>query len=147
MNSMWIELIKDLTEDCNFRVPVSESQLLEVENSLNVKLPDTLKELLLESNGVNGEYGCEIVWTLERIKKDNIEFRNNLDFKDLYMPFDHLLFFSDAGNGDQFAFPILNGKIIKEDIYVWNHEDDSRTWISSTLSSFIRGWLNGALSV
>jgi hypothetical protein len=144
---MWMELIKELTNDCKFRVSVSESQLLEVEDSLNVKLPDTLKELLLESNGVIGEYGCEIVWTLERIKKDNIEFRNNLDFKDLYMPFDHLLFFSDAGNGDQFAYPILNGKIMKEDIYVWNHEDDSRTWISSNLSSFIRGWLNGAISV
>ncbi|WP_162255066.1 hypothetical protein [Paenibacillus sp. Soil522] len=36
-------------------------------------------------------------------------------------------FFADAANGDQFAFPILNGKIVKKDIYVWNHEDDSRT--------------------
>jgi hypothetical protein len=144
---MWMNLIKELTKDYKFHVPVTESQLLEVENSLNVELPNSLKELLLESNGVVGEYGCDIIWTLERIKTDNLEFRNNNDFKELYMPFDHLLFFSDAGNGDQFAFPILNGKIVKKDIYVWNHEDDSRTWISSSLSSFIQGWLNGTISV
>ncbi|RAV16739.1 SMI1/KNR4 family protein [Paenibacillus contaminans] len=144
---MWTDLIKELTQDYKFYVPATESQLLEVENSMNIELPVSLKELLQESNGVTDEYGTSIIWTLERIKKDNLEFRSNDDFKELYMPFDHLLFFSDAGNGDQFAFPILNGKIIKDDIYVWNHEDDSRTWISSSLSSFIKGWLNGAISV
>lgn len=144
---MWADLIKELTQDYKFYVPVTESQLLEVENSMNIELPVSLKELLQESNGVTDEYGTSIIWTLERIKKDNFEFRSNDDFKELYMPFDHLLFFSDAGNGDQFAFPILNGKIIKDDIYVWNHEDDSRTWISSSLSSFIKGWLNGTISV
>ncbi|WP_409340475.1 SMI1/KNR4 family protein [Paenibacillus sp. MBLB4367] len=144
---MWMDLIKELTNDIKFHVPVTESQLLEVESLLQVDLPDSLKEFLLESNGVIGEYGCDIIWTLERIKKDNQEFRKNNDFKELYMPFDHLLFFSDAGNGDQFAFPILNGKIVKEDIYVWNHEDDSRTWISSSLSSFIKGWLNGTIRI
>jgi hypothetical protein len=144
---MWTDLIKELTQDYKFYVPVTESQLLEVENSMNIELPVSLKKLLQESNGVTDEYGTSIIWTLERIKKDNLEFRSNDDFKELYMPFDHLLFFSDAGNGDQFAFPILNGKIIKDDIYVWNHEDDSRTWISSSLSSFIKGLLNGTISV
>lgn len=142
-NCMWMNLINELTKDYKFQLPVTEPQLLELESLLQVELPKSLKGLFLESNGVIGEYGCEIIWTLERIKKDNLEFRNNNDFKELYMPFDHLLFFADAGNGDQFAFPILNGKIVKNDIYVWNHEDDSRTWISSSLSSFIKGWING----
>ncbi|BFT72356.1 SMI1/KNR4 family protein [Paenibacillus sp. P36] len=144
---MWLDLIKGLNSDYKFHAPVTEAQLLEVEDSLHVELPESLKELLMESNGVLDEYGCDIVWALERIVTDNLEFRSNDSFKDLYMPFDHLLFFSDAGNGDQIAFPILNGKVEKNDIYVWNHEDDSRTWISTSLSSFIKGWLNGTISV
>ncbi len=144
---MWVDLIKELTKKYKFQLPVTESQLLELESMLHVELPKSLKGLLLESNGVIDEYGCDIIWTIERIKKDNLEFRKKNDFKELYMPFDHLLFFADAGNGDQFAFPILNGKIVKNDIYVWNHEDDSRTWISTSLSSFIKGWINGTISV
>ena len=33
------------------------------------------------------------------------------------MPFDHLLFFADAGNGDQFAFPIVADGVVRQDIY------------------------------
>ncbi|MDF2684285.1 MAG: hypothetical protein K0R47_5475, partial [Brevibacillus sp.] len=36
---MWTELIKELTQDCKFYVPVTESQMLEVENSMNIELP------------------------------------------------------------------------------------------------------------
>jgi len=144
---MWVDLIKGLSKNYRFHVPATESQLLEVESLLQVELPRSLKELLLECNGVVDEYGCGVIWTLERILKGNLEFRNNKDFKEIYMPFDHLLFFADAGNGDQFAFPVLNGKIEKNDIYVWNHENDSRTWICSSLSGFVKGWINGTISV
>ncbi|MFD0697694.1 SMI1/KNR4 family protein [Paenibacillus sp. GCM10027628] len=144
---MWMELIKRYNDMYRFIEPCTEDQLLNVEKTLNVEFPMELSDLLLESDGVQDQYGCDIIWSLERIEKDNIAFRVNPDFKDLYMPFDHLLFFSDAGNGDQFAFAILNGKITKNDIYVWNHEDDSRSWISGSLNSFINGWLSGAISV
>jgi SMI1-KNR4 cell-wall len=63
------------------------------------------------------------------------------------MPFDHLLFFSDAGNGDLFGFSILNGSIQKDDIFVWNHEDDSRSWIASSLEAFIKGWITDKITV
>jgi hypothetical protein len=89
---MWMDLINELTKEYKFQLPVTETQLFELESLLQVELPKSLKELLLESNGVVDEYGCDIIWTLERIKKDNLEFRSNNDFKELYMPFDHLLF-------------------------------------------------------
>jgi hypothetical protein len=38
----------------------------------------------------------------------------NTDFKELYMPFDCLLFFADAGNGDQFGYPICDGVIRRD---------------------------------
>jgi hypothetical protein len=63
------------------------------------------------------------------------------------MPFDHLLFFADAGDGDQFAFGILNGEIRNPDIFVWNHENDSRTWVAPSLDVYLEWWINGKLKV
>lgn len=89
-----------------------------------------------------------LIWSTTQMVKDNLFFRNFEDYKDIYMPFDHLFFFSDAGNGDLFAYAILkNGTIEKTDIYVWNHEDDSRTWVASSLEQFIEGWVTGKISV
>jgi len=62
------------------------------------------------------------------------------------MPFDCLLFFADAGNGDQFAFAILNGESRRDDIFVWNHEDDSRCWVALRLDTFYEGWLTGRIT-
>ena len=67
--------------------------------------------------------------------------------RDSYMPFDCLLFFSDAGNGDQFAYTIAGGEVRRPDIFVWNHEDDSRAWVSSSLRSFLPDWISGKLAV
>ena len=40
-----------------------------------------------------------------------------------------------------------NGKTDRLDIFVWNHEDDSRTWVAPNLSKFIEWWTNGTLKV
>lgn len=101
----------------------------------------------METNGVTGEYKMDLVWSLDRIRKDNLLFRNYQDFKDLYMPFDCLLFFGDAGNGDQFAYSILNGKIQRNDIFVWNHENDSRTWAASNLKQYLDWLINGVIEI
>jgi len=57
------------------------------------------------------------------------------------------LFFADAGNGDQFAYKIEDGQVKSPDIYVWNHEDDSRIRIAPSLRAYLEGWLQGTLSV
>ncbi|MGO4275010.1 SMI1/KNR4 family protein [Paenibacillus sp. TAF58] len=144
---MWKEFVTKCSDRCEFVTPTLHEQLSLAEKELAVILNDDLKDLLLETNGIKGEYGIDIIWSIDRILKDNITFRTFEEFKELYMPFDHLLFFSDAGNGDQFAFPILNGKMENDNIFVWNHEDDSRMWIASSLKNFIKGWLDGTISV
>ena len=101
--------------------------------------------MLKETNGVSDDYGCGHVWSTERIQQDNLQFRTFEDFKDLYMPFDCLLFFADAGNGDQFAFIQLNGEIHRRDVFAWNHENDSRTWVASSLKKYLELWLSGKL--
>ncbi len=100
-----------------------------------------------ETNGAFGAYGLGLVWSVERVVRENLFFRLHPDFQELYMPFDCLLFFGDAGNGDQFAFAITGGKIRRDDIFVWDHETDSRTWVAPGLSTYLEWWLTGKLTV
>ena len=144
---MWQELIEQHSDAVNVRVGASDSAIRFAERTLIVKFPGDLKTLLLESDGIEGEYGLGLVWPLDRIVEDNLSFRRNTEFKELYMPFDCLLFFADAGNGDQFAFPIHAGGIRRDDVFVWNHEDDSRTWAAPSLSKYLEWWLSGKLTV
>jgi len=123
------------------------AELVAAEAQLGVALPIALRELLLETDGVRGNYDLPLIWSLDRIVRDNKIFRRDLEFRSLYMPFDALLFFSDAGNGDQFAFAIAGGQVRRPDVFVWNHEDDSRTWVAGGLRSFVEGWINGKISV
>jgi hypothetical protein len=63
------------------------------------------------------------------------------------MSFNSLLFFADAGNGDQFAFAIRNGQIRSSDVYVWNHENDSRNWVAPSLEKYLTWWLDGSIEI
>lgn len=101
--------------------------------------------LLLETNGVTCNRGLNIIWPIERIVSDNLTFRTNKDFSDLYMSFDQLLFFSDSGCGDQFAFTITGGAIHRDDVFVWNHETDSRQWVATCLWQFLIGFLDSKI--
>lgn len=103
-----------------------------------------LVEVLLESDGITGEHGLGLVWPLRRIVADNLVFRTSPDFRNLYMPFDPLLFFADGGNGDQFA---LLWTLERDDVFVWDHETDSRTWVAPTIEQYLRWWLDGTLRI
>jgi hypothetical protein len=63
------------------------------------------------------------------------------------MPFDHLLFFADAGNGDHFAFALHAGVVRRPDVFAWNHEDDSRNWAAPSLEKYLEWWLTGRLKL
>ncbi|WOV88362.1 SMI1/KNR4 family protein [Sporosarcina oncorhynchi] len=143
---MWKDYISTISKDYSFKRPASVAEIGQITEELNVELPKKLLEIYKETNGVYDIFECHLLWPTERIVEDNLFFRNFTDYKDIYMPFDHLLFFSDNGCGDLFGYKILNGCIQTEDIYVWNHEDDSRTRVASSLESFIKGWITGGIS-
>lgn len=126
-----------------FREPATPEAIDLVEASLGQQLPHELRELLAETNGIEGGYGLGLLWTAERISSDNMLFRTSTEFADLYMPFDGLVFFADAGNGDQF-FMSLSGN---NEVYVWDHESDSRTWIAATVLRYLEAWMRGDLIV
>lgn len=144
---MWQEFFETKEPKPIFGLPASASEISEAERLLGTPFPSSLASLLGESNGIHGEYGLGLLWEAERIAADNAAFRMNADFLELYMPFDCLLFFSDAGNGDQFAFSVLNGQCRRDDVFVWNHEDDSRTWVAPNLKTFYDWWLSGRIQV
>jgi hypothetical protein len=96
---VWREKVSALEPVAAFASPASKDEIQEIERDLSIELPHELRELLAESNGISGRYGGGLVWPADRIAKDNVMFRSSLD--GLYMSFNSLLFFADAGNGDQ----------------------------------------------
>ncbi len=143
---------KETVTQYNFNSAAPHFLLQDMQVEFGLKeLPSELVELYKETNGIdetlNGEKIGELIWTIERVIKTNKEYRNHGDFKELYMSFDQLFFVSDAGNGDLFGFVTLANKFDRFDIYVWNHEDDSRKWVAPNLTKFIEWWTDGKIHV
>ena len=91
-----------------------------------------------EADGVKADHGADVIWPISKIESENLAFRSNPDFRELYMPFDHLLFFADDGGGDQFAFAIhADGQVHKSDVFRWEHESDGRVWFATGLSDYL----------
>lgn len=84
-----------------------------------------------------------LLWNTQRIASDNAYFRNDADVRESFMPFAGLVFFADAGNGDQFAVS-LSGN---HEVYAWNHEDDSRAWVAPTVMRYLEEWMTRRLKV
>ncbi|TLS41968.1 SMI1/KNR4 family protein [Streptomyces montanus] len=131
---MWTETALQAFPEAEFRDPVDAVAMDAAEQRLGHSLPAELRALLLETDGIVGHYGTDTVWPLERIVEQNLHFRSSTAFAELYMPFDPLLFFGDNGAGDQFAFVRTPRR---PDIFVWEHEDDSRRWVASGLVDYL----------
>ena len=140
--AFWHELIQGINANCRFAPPASEEVLTEVEEALGVAIPDELLALWRESNGIMDKYGSG-VWSAEETIRENLELRSYPEQNDLYMPFDPLFCFAGAGNGDLFFFPIQAGGIHKRDIFLWDHENDSRTWVANDLETYADRWFRG----
>jgi hypothetical protein len=127
--------------------PASEKLLQDIKIAFGLKeLPKELETLYQQTNGIGylmdiPEHGKRLtgycIWKAEEVLETNKKFRNYPTFKEIYMPFDQLLFISDAGNGDLFGFEVINGVSERQDIFMWDHEDDSRNWVAPNLTTFI----------
>ena len=78
--------------------------------------------------------GANTIMTIQDMVAENLQLRSEEDFRQLYMPFDNLLFFGAAGNGDLWAFGIkMNGDLDDINLYGWNHENDARPWVACNI--------------
>ncbi len=142
---VWRELILGLVPSATFEKPATDDAIAQAESALAQPIPPHLHSLLRECNGVEGEYGLGLVWRVERIVEDNLAFRGNGEFSRLYMPFESLLFFADAGNGDQFA--LLCPPVDRDDVFAWDHETDDRKWVASNVEMYLRWWIGGQIKL
>jgi hypothetical protein len=151
----WRKIIDDavVENDITYRFnePAAFAHSSHFEEQLGIAIPEELHSLYKQTNGIEELVGEELsghlIWPIDMVIEENLQFRSNADFKDLYMPFDNMLFFAGAGNGDLFFIPILNNNTPRLDIFVWNHEDDSRTWVAGWLHRFVTGWIRGEITV
>ena len=141
---MWLALISEWYPEHTFAPGALEAEIAEAERVLAAAFPAELRDLLRESNGVFGEFKLDVVWSTSSIVEANQRVRTT--FADSFMPFDALLFFAGAGNGDYFGFPVVQG-VCRPDVFVWNHEDDSRASIARDLRDYLERWADGRLKV
>jgi cell wall assembly regulator SMI1 len=132
---MWIELAAAASPEAQFAPPAAAAAIDQIERQLGQQVPADLRALLLESDGILGEFDEDIVWTAERIAADNASFRANPSFAELYEPFDKLMFFGDNGGGDQFAF--VPGQP-EAGVLVWEHETDVRRRVADDLADYLQ---------
>jgi SMI1/KNR4 family protein SUKH-1 len=121
--------------------PASEEDIAAAESAVGCELPDDLRALLDQTDGL----GDGLVLSAGEIAQVNLDMRTTRDFAELYMPFEPLLFFGAEGNGDLYAFRILAGDARSTDVFVWDHESDSRTATAFGLERYVRGerWHTG----
>lgn len=133
----WKTIILGHDPSAELATVVGEETIAEAERVLQVTFPPDFRSLFFETGGITADYGTGVIWKLSDIISRNNEFRSSTEFRELYMPFDNLLFFGDDGGGDQFALAIhADGIVHKPDIYRWEHETDARSWFSSGLFQF-----------
>ena len=138
MTGRWVELVREVDPAATFGDPVDEAALHACEVALAHPLSVDLTALLRETDGVGTAYGDSSLWTLRRIHEENTWIRTDEQYAELYLPFDDLCFFDDAGNGDWYGFVPRREAHGLHDIYRWDHEDDSRAWVAPDLETYIR---------
>ena len=138
--SVWNLLYKELTSTHDYikpNPPATQKQIFDVEKAVGHKLPADLKELLLEMNGDNW-----LVFSTEQMIETNLSVRK----LDCYMPLDCLLFFGGNGCGDYYGYPITHQDRVRDDnVFMWEHEYDSRIWKASKLEDTIKKYYNNEI--
>ncbi len=59
---MWRHLIRRLSEEYTFNKPSQTARLEEIKRKLNIQLPNELESLLKETDGINDEFDCPLIW-------------------------------------------------------------------------------------
>ncbi|GAA2091179.1 hypothetical protein GCM10009801_56690 [Streptomyces albiaxialis] len=130
---MWREIVA--TADAGAE-PASGELLAHVEAGLGHPLPAALRGFLAEADGIADAYGTDLVWSAGRVLRENLAFREEPRFRELYAPFDGLVLFGDNGGGDHFAFRRPTDGA--EHVLAWDHETDHRYVIAPSFAAFLR---------
>ncbi len=146
-----------ITTKPTFLPAASMEQLSKLEFDLRARLPESLRSLLLETNGVmermsinGGEYfdNMWLLWTIAEIVEQNYYFRKQTEEGSYNRDFTKLVFFAGAGvDGILFGFPVLEDCICKPDVVAWYPIRDESNLLAPSLQDFLKGWLMGTLFI
>ncbi|WP_369290080.1 SMI1/KNR4 family protein [Priestia megaterium] len=137
--------MQNISTGCIYGEPASREDIEVLEKLFSIQIPKELRSLLYETNGINDSYGYSLIWSIEKITRENLNLGERLE--DVYLPFNNLLFFADARNGDMFGYSISDRSIKQNDIYLWNHRNNEQTQIAPSLNDFVEDWIRGKLSI
>jgi len=140
---MWNQLIAAEGERIKFNPPLSEEWIDKGLADLDVQLNDSLKSLLLETNGVyDFRIFLWIVWNVRDLAAYNQQMWTDNKFTQQGMKLADLFFIANAGNdGILFAFPIVNKKL-QDNLVTWNPSNNSRTQKSPDLQTYLKRWVS-----
>ncbi|MGQ0466395.1 MAG: SMI1/KNR4 family protein [Sporichthyaceae bacterium] len=129
---MWTAWLRAIGDDgaVVLSEPASPEVLAEIEARLGVPLPEDLRTLLAETDGLVDDAGAEPVWPVERIGEENQARLGPVADADA-----DLTFFGDTGTEDLFAY-----RPDGTDIYLWSAADGRTRWVASDLRSLLDTW-------
>lgn len=107
--------------------PPDAGDVARAERVVGSRLSASLADLYRHADGVVDQWGYAYVLPIAEMREQNETFRSS--FGDLYMSFDDLVLFGQLGNGDMLFQPRVPGG--NDNVFVWDHEDDSRTWFAT----------------
>ena len=131
----WKDRASKCMPECQFFPPASDADVAAICQALGHGIPDELRALLLESNGIESPYST-LIYSTARIIEVNRTFRT-VDYLADRMPFEHLLFFGTVSDGDEFAFPLLRTGAFGDAVFIWSHETDCREEYAMSLADYI----------
>ena len=135
----WRALTEQLSADfsgAHPNPPATEREIREVEETFGVALPQDMREYLLEMNGDNW-----LMFSVSQIIETNAEVRKQTHT----MPLDCLLFVGGNGCGDYFGYPITGEGLDGGNMFMWEHEYDSRVWRVNNLRELINRYYGGEI--
>ncbi len=130
---MWKDLLKQyegINNDLKINLPADKSEIERAERVLGVSFPTELKGLLLELNGDSW-----LLFSVAQIVENNLLTREALG--EYYDKLNELLFIAGNGCGDYYAYEVCGEKTISTKIILWEHEDNSRRSVATSLSDLI----------
>lgn len=128
----------------------------DAEAALSAALPDSLRALLLETNGVMDMLAVDggdwfesmwLLWKIEEIVAQNRLYRAASPDGMYRRDFSNLVFFAGAGtDGILFGLPVENGACASR-VMVWHPLRDKLDTVAPSLADFLQGWLTSTISV
>ncbi len=148
MWTAWLRGLDSLPDAVSLAEPVDPDALGDAEQRLGLMLPEDLRSLLSETDGLGGAGRGEPVWPVERIAAENVLLRSEGSTPALPDGADDdLLFFGDAGKGQLFAYELdAGGEISDPDVFIWQPGLGEAVWIASDLQSLLDDWVRGELT-